>query len=68
ASYAVARHLEVFMKDHKQIAPFGIIIYRGREFKEIRQNIWAVPDWYLFGAIQNGSARQTISGSKLGLA
>ena len=51
ASYADARHLEVFMKEHKQIVPFGIIIYRGREFKEIRQNIWAVPDWYLFGAI-----------------
>lgn len=51
ASYADARHLEVFMKEHKKIAPFGIIIYRGVEFKEIRQNIWAVPDWYLFGAV-----------------
>ena len=51
ASYADARHLEVFMREHKRIVPFGIVIYRGREFKEIRQNIWAVPDWYLFGAV-----------------
>ncbi|HLE88272.1 MAG TPA: hypothetical protein VI727_11480 [Candidatus Brocadiaceae bacterium] len=39
------------MKDHKKRAPLGIIIYRGKEFKEVRKDIWAIPDWLLFGGI-----------------
>lgn len=51
ADYADARHLEVFMKEHKVVSPLGIVVYRGRELKEIRPNIWAIPDWYLLGGI-----------------
>ena len=51
ADYADARHLEVFMKEHTEVAPLGIVVYRGRECKEIRPNIWAIPDWYLFGGM-----------------
>jgi predicted AAA+ superfamily ATPase len=41
------RSLDIFMREHKN-APAGIIIYRGREFEEVRRDIWAVPDWFLF--------------------
>jgi len=51
--YADARHLEAFMKENKKASPLGIVVYRGREFKEIRPNIWAIPDWYLFGGISS---------------
>lgn len=51
ADYADARHLEVFMKEHKGVSPLGIVVYRGREFKKIRSNIWAIPEWYLFGGV-----------------
>ena len=27
----------------------GLVIYRGTEIRQLRQNIWAVPDWLLFG-------------------
>ncbi len=29
----------------------GLVIYRGTEIRQLRQNIWAVPDWLLFGGI-----------------
>lgn len=51
ASPADGRSLEAFMNEHKKSVPIGIIVYRGRELKEIRKNIWAIPDWYLFGGI-----------------
>ena len=47
--------------DAKSIAPFlrdagrgrrrklGLVVYRGREVAEIERNVWAVPDWLLFG-------------------
>lgn len=50
-TYAEGRQLEAFISEHKKSSPFGIVVYRGREFKEIRKNIWAVPDWYLFGGV-----------------
>lgn len=48
-SYADARNLESFLNEHKKAAPFGLVIYPGRALEEIRKNIWAVPDWFLFG-------------------
>ena len=53
AGYADGRHLETFMKDHERNSPLGLLVYRGKEFTEIRKNIWAVPDWYLFGGKGN---------------
>ena len=44
------RNLESFIAGHKQAVPFGIIVYHGKELKMVRKNIWAVPDWALFGA------------------
>lgn len=41
------RSLDIFLREHKN-APAGIIVYRGREFEEVRRDIWAVPDWFLF--------------------
>lgn len=31
ADNADARHLEVFMKEHAEVSPLGIVVYRGRE-------------------------------------
>lgn len=50
-AHADARSLESFMTEHKKTVPLGLIIYRGRELNEIRKNIWAVPDWYLFAGV-----------------
>jgi predicted AAA+ superfamily ATPase len=49
-SYADGRNLESFMAEHKRTTPFGIIVYHGKELGMVRKNIWAVPDWALFGA------------------
>jgi hypothetical protein len=48
-AYADGRSIESFMIDHKNLAPLGLIVYSGKEVIEIRKNIWAVPDWLLFG-------------------
>jgi len=29
----------------------GLVVYRGTEIRMLRQNIWAVPDWLLFGGM-----------------
>lgn len=50
-TYADGRALEAFMKEHAKAAPLGIVVYRGRELKPIRENIWAIPDWALFGGL-----------------
>lgn len=50
-SHADGRGLELFISQHKKKSPLGMVVYRGRDFKEIRTNIWAIPDWYLFGGI-----------------
>jgi predicted AAA+ superfamily ATPase len=42
-------NLERFLNEHKSQSPFGIIVYRGKEMGEVRKNIWAIPDWFLFG-------------------
>lgn len=47
-SHADARNLSSFMEQHKKAAGMGIIVYRGRELTEIREKIWAIPDWFLF--------------------
>ena len=47
--YADAKGIESFMnyyRDRNKIY-FGIIAYPGREIKEVRKNIFAVPDWFL---------------------
>jgi hypothetical protein len=50
-SYADGRSIDHFIAEHKNTSPLGIIVYRGKILQEIRKNIWAVPDWYLFGGI-----------------
>ncbi len=47
-THADARSLFSFMEQHKIMPRIGIVVYRGRELKEIRENIWAIPDWFLF--------------------
>jgi predicted AAA+ superfamily ATPase len=48
-SSADGQNLEAFLKERPSI-PLGLVVYPGREFVEIRPRIWAMPDWYLFGA------------------
>jgi predicted AAA+ superfamily ATPase len=48
-SYADGRSLEHFISGHKKASPLGIVVYRGKDFQQIRANIWAIPDLYLFG-------------------
>ncbi len=43
-----AKHIEKFMNDYRPNAPVGLIIYSGSEIVEVRKNIYAVPDWYVF--------------------
>lgn len=42
------KSIKAFMSEHKKAAPFGIIVYRGKEIGEVNKNIWAIPDWLLF--------------------
>ncbi len=46
---ADARSIQSFMADHKKNVPLGIIVYSGKNIVEIRENIWGVLDWLLFG-------------------
>lgn len=50
-AYADGRNLESFMSENKKHTSLGLVVYRGRALTEIRKNIWAVPDWFLFGGI-----------------
>jgi uncharacterized protein len=50
-SYTDGRSVELFMNEHKKKCPLGLIIYHGQQVLEIRKNIWAVPDWVIFGVI-----------------
>jgi uncharacterized protein len=50
-SYADGGSIEKFIAEHKETSPLGIIAYRGKVLQQIRTNVWAVPDWYLFGGI-----------------
>jgi predicted AAA+ superfamily ATPase len=42
------RNMECFLKEYESMASTGLVVYPGRDFVEIRKNIWAIPDWYLF--------------------
>jgi uncharacterized protein len=42
------RSLESFLRDHPKASTLGLVVYKGREIVEVRKNIWAVPDWFLF--------------------
>ena len=37
------------MKEYGKACDMGIVVYRGDDIVEIRKDIWAVPDWALFG-------------------
>jgi hypothetical protein len=50
-NYADGRSVELFMNEHKRKCHLGLIIYHGGQVSEIRKNIWAVPDWAIFGVI-----------------
>lgn len=45
------RSVELFMNEHKKNSHLGLIIYRGGQVSEIRKDIWAVPDWAIFGVV-----------------
>jgi predicted AAA+ superfamily ATPase len=49
---ADGRNLKSFINERKKNSSVSPIIYHGREVLEIRKNIWAVPDWIIFGVIQ----------------
>ncbi|MCL4475748.1 MAG: ATP-binding protein [Nitrospirae bacterium] len=49
-NYTDGRNLESFMNEHKN-SPLGLIIYHGKEVLKVRKNIWALPDWVIFGII-----------------
>jgi hypothetical protein len=46
-----------WLKDYRKtylerdIADVGLVVYNGDEISEIRKNVWAVPDWMLFGSL-----------------
>jgi uncharacterized protein len=48
-SAADGRSLALFMDQHRKASPLGLVVYPGRTLLEIRKNIWAIPDWLLFG-------------------
>lgn len=50
-NYADGRNVELFMNEHKKNCPLGLIIYHGHQVSEVRKNIWAVPDWAVFGVV-----------------
>jgi len=53
-SSADGRNLEVFLKEYGAVAKMGLLVYPGRELLEIRPQVWAIPDWYLFASPCNG--------------
>lgn len=46
------RNVEAFLKEYSPAARVGLVIYPGMDFIEIRNNVWAVPDWYVFALDQ----------------
>jgi len=50
---ADGRSVETFLKAHGDESGIGLVIYPGNDFGEIRHNVWAVPDWYLFAFLTN---------------
>jgi uncharacterized protein len=49
ATSADGRSMETFLKSRGEGSGIGLVIYPGNDIGEIRRNVWAVPDWYLFG-------------------
>jgi len=49
-AYVDGRAIESFMQENKRAA-LGIIVYPGKSLTEVRKDIWAVPDWFLFGGM-----------------
>jgi hypothetical protein len=49
---ADGRRVEKFLAEHPRAGQVGLVIYTGNEMAEIRKNVWAVPDWYLLGAVR----------------
>ena len=39
------------MAENKRQTFMGLIVYSGREIVETEKDIWAVPDWLLFGSL-----------------
>jgi predicted AAA+ superfamily ATPase len=50
-SSADGRHIRSFMAENERLTSMGLIVYSGREIVEIEKDIWAVPDWLLFGGL-----------------
>ena len=46
---ADARSLVRFLSEYPNRAEFGLVVYRGREVKELAPRVYAVPDWVLLG-------------------
>ncbi len=45
---ADGRSVETFLKSRGDGPGIGLVIYPGNDMGEIRRNVWAIPDWYLF--------------------
>lgn len=54
ATAADGRSIEAFINEHPGKTTLGIIVYKGSEIAEVRKNVWAIPDWYLFGTEYKG--------------
>lgn len=48
---ADGRSVETFLAEHPKAGQVGLVVYSGDEMIEVRRGVWAVPDWYLFGAL-----------------
>ncbi|OGP76570.1 MAG: hypothetical protein A2Z13_10160 [Deltaproteobacteria bacterium RBG_16_64_85] len=48
------RGVETFLNEHPRATRLGLVVYTGRELAEVRNRVWAVPDWYLFGGVAEG--------------
>jgi predicted AAA+ superfamily ATPase len=53
ATSADGRSVETFLKSRGDASGIGLVIYPGNAIEEIRRNVWAVPDWYLFSFLKN---------------
>jgi len=41
--------MDIFLKDFKNTAPFGLILYNGKNLLKLRPNVFAIPFNYFFG-------------------
>ncbi|MEW6684324.1 MAG: ATP-binding protein [Nitrospirota bacterium] len=60
AHRADAKAFEEFLADppirglRRAASRIGLVIYRGREIEPLAPRVWAIPDWRLFGAADQG--------------